>query len=287
MVLYGNGAKTNKATDANPKPNDPPITRDWEKPIKLDQLSSGLLNKIAFYLLGDQTSLESMAVINKAIQERRRRNRDRDRGLAPNGAPYRQPSALEMSVEVTPGYATDDEKTKTSNTTKGGPLATVANNQPLEPGAVCAEGSNCKTLEILLTRCFDINQVDDTGNTAHKFDELQEEIDHCLECHGDHRSVCIIGGECEYKEKLIQCNNNRFVQLHAHFYHNQAIDNDEDEPGAVTVPKEKKQPNIEKIQYKLAMDAHDDAKDNDNNEGNWSVRIWHTIYDQRQKRGKI
>merc|ERR1712232_1097473 len=77
-----------------------------------------------------------------------------------------------------------------------------------------------------------------------------ETIDHCLECHGEFRTQCIYKSVCKFKSKLKECNNNGFVQLHAHYYHdhNIAIDGDEQE---IINRKEFEMNNDERIQYKV------------------------------------
>ena len=162
---------------------------------------------------------------------------------------YRQPSAVEVVIEATPGNPFDEHKAGKNN-----------DKQALEPGAKCPKKHDCYKLVSVLTRCMNVNEVNDASNTAHRFDKLCEEIDHCLEYHGNDRFECIMSDKCQYIQKLKECNNHRFVQLHAHFYHDQAVDADEDK-----IDDEKEnQPNLskhlaneERIQYKLALEAQD------------------------------
>ena len=158
-----------------------------------------------------------------------------------------------IHTRATAGSVFDEYKTGKNN-----------DEQVLKPGAGCPHENDCYQLVNLLTRCINLNEVNDTTNAANKFDELREEIDHCLEYHGNERFECIIGDKCKYKQKLKECNNNRFVQLHAHFYHDQAVDADEDEDEDDDGDDLHKQlTNEEHIQYKLALEAQCDGMDED------------------------
>eukprot|EP01084_Bolivina_argentea_P145811 255479_1 len=121
----------------------------------------------------------------------------------------------------------------------------------LEPGANCPDGNNCKQLLQLLTRCSNIQELDyDNKN----IDECRDEIDHCLEYHGNFRSQCIFTQNCKFVKGSKQRDNNRFVQLHAHFYHDITIDSDEIEMVKI---KNREIHNEERIQYKLGSESNE------------------------------
>ena len=113
-----------------------------------------------------------------------------------------------------------------------------------EPGAACPVGDECPTFSRLLTKCCDVSAIASMTQPS----QDTQEINHCLEYHADFREQCIFEQSCQFEEVLRTSCNNRFAQLHAHFYHEMAIDAEDDES------KVSEQPLVdeEMIHYKSA-----------------------------------
>eukprot|EP01083_Nonionella_stella_P157426 511104_1 len=109
----------------------------------------------------------------------------------------------------------------------------------LEPGGKCLE-MDCKLLAHVLSRLVNVDNVhlnDDDDVLS------MDDVDHCLEFHGDYRTDCIDGKQCPLHKNA----NNKVVQLHAHFYHDVAIDGSDDESDTECKDEDT---NKERIQYK-------------------------------------
>ena len=118
-----------------------------------------------------------------------------------------------------------------------------------EPGIPCP--ANCIMLEALMTRCYDVNDINVNS------EDYTEHIDHCLEKHVDFRTECIFE-KCDVTDKLKELNNDRFIQLHAHFYHDIAIDADENDDDT---KEHHGTMNDEQIQYKLSLHTNEENEE--------------------------
>eukprot|EP01084_Bolivina_argentea_P287937 494123_1 len=128
-------------------------------------------------------------------------------------------------------------------------VGNVDEKQPEPGGTVCANGDDCSLLTKLLNRCANVN---DHKESINNMNECKDEMDHCLECHGNFRNKCLYKSRCDFQKLKDTNNNNRFIQLHGHFYHDIAIDVDED----IIKMNPKLMDNEESIQYKFGSEQN-------------------------------